>query len=1227
MKKVLSLALVIVMIFSAIPVTVSAAEEVTTITTVAQLVAIADNLSGNYKLGNDIDLSDYGAWAPIGGSTAFSGTFEGNGKTIKGLTVNTSSQYGGLFGNVSGTVKNLNVEGSVTVNMTSNSATSIYAGLVAGNVGYFGTIDSCSASGNVTATLNCSASSSFLSSPKGYAYAGGIVGSSSSFYEFSELSHKSGTVTATANMTNKGNAFAYSGGIAGKTGATIADSYNKGDVKATATASSGETTAYSGGISGYGKNFATSYNTGNISATGTTLANAGAVAGYATGTAKSCYYLSGCATNAFGGYSEDTAPAATSLSSTNSKKKASYAGFDFDNVWDITNYITTPSHYEKDEIITGTVAVTGTFQCGNTLTADMSGVAPEKAWNGTIKQVKYQWYRGVEEKDTESNQTVINYTAISSATSNTYKITESDLGKYIKLVVRGRLTYGGMLESKGTKVEKLTPATPSAPVVEEVGDTFVVVKAVNGAEYGYAKSSFISWGSTITWGSNNKIEGLSPSTKYKLYVRIPESATTNASANSEATEITTFEEGYNPYTVSGSVSISGTGEYGQTLTADISALVAGKSGATYSYQWNRDGVAISGATSKTYKIIADDIGTKITVTVTANSPFEGSLISNTISVTLAEPKNLSIKNTETGITLEWSKVSGATGYVVYQRGTFSWTAVATVDTNTYSVGGLTSGTTYQYTVSAKRGDVEGAKNSTGVSIVYIDAPQNFSADEFVANQATLTWTAVSNAKSYNIYRGTATGELSLIKEGVTGTEYQDTTTTKGSTYNYAIEAVSGDYASAQSDIATIKITGTATHRYNAWVVDKEPTCTQAGSRHRDCTMCDDVQTETLPATGHNYGDWTVLQEPTCTETGSRYRTCSVCSYNDTEIIPAKKHTYGDWIIDKEATCTETGLKHRLCMVCSYVNEKTISEKGHIETDWIIDKEATVNAAGKKHKDCSRCKNTIKTVKIPQLKCARPVLTKVFNTDGDIKIRWGAVTGADIYRVYRKVSGGEYEYIGSTTKTYYVDTQASAGKTCRYRIRVKNEAGYSTYSVSIAIKHIDEPALKTIDNSAYGVKLDWDKVTGAKTYSIYRKVSGGEYEYIDATSNTYFTDKTAKSGTKYYYAIRGKNEESVSSQSASLSKYYLADPTLKTVTSTTSGIKLSWSEVTGAEGYIVYRKTDSGSYEKIKTLKGVTALSYTDSSAKKGTKYSYKVKAYYSKTYSAYSNAKALTDKY
>ena len=142
MKKVFALALAIVMIFSAIPVTVFAAESVTTISTAAQLAAIANDLSGNYKLTDDIDLSDYGAWTPIGGSTAFSGTFEGNNKKITGLTVNTSSQYGGLFGNVSGTVKNLN--------LTNVDASGYgYVGGLVGSAENSSEIVNCSANGNI----------------------------------------------------------------------------------------------------------------------------------------------------------------------------------------------------------------------------------------------------------------------------------------------------------------------------------------------------------------------------------------------------------------------------------------------------------------------------------------------------------------------------------------------------------------------------------------------------------------------------------------------------------------------------------------------------------------------------------------------------------------------------------------------------------------------------------------------------------------------------------------------------------------------------------------------------------------------------------------------------------------------------------------------------------------------------------------------------------------------
>ena len=173
----------------------------------------------------------------------------------------------------------------------------------------------------------------------------------------------------------------------------------------------------------------------------------------------------------------------------------------------------------------------------------------------------------------------------------------------------------------------------------------------------------------------------------------------------------------------------------------------------------------------------------------------------------------------------------------------------------------------------------------------------------------------------------------------------------------------------------------------------------------------------------------------------------------------------------------------------------------------------------------------------------------------------------------------------------------------------------------------KPALKSIENTQYGVLTKWSKVKGADSYRVYRKTSKSEWEYLDSTKNVYFTDKTAKSGTKYYYAVRARNEAGNSSLSSSFSKYYLADPTLNTPSSSSKGIGLRWSKVEGAEGYMVYRKTADGSYKLLTIEEGISNVTFRDTSAEKGTKYYYKVKAYYSKTYSAYSNTKSVTDKY
>lgn len=67
----------------------------------------------------------------------------------------------------------------------------------------------------------------------------------------------------------------------------------------------------------------------------------------------------------------------------------------------------------------------------------------------------------------------------------------------------------------------------------------------------------------------------------------------------------------------GDVSITGDAEQGGTLTADTSAIEDsdGLDGATFTYQWQRDGEDVDGATGETYDLTEEDVGSVMTVVV------------------------------------------------------------------------------------------------------------------------------------------------------------------------------------------------------------------------------------------------------------------------------------------------------------------------------------------------------------------------------------------------------------------------------------------------------------------------------------------------------------------------------------------------------------------------------------------------------------------------------------
>ena len=171
-----------------------------------------------------------------------------------------------------------------------------------------------------------------------------------------------------------------------------------------------------------------------------------------------------------------------------------------------------------------------------------------------------------------------------------------------------------------------------------------------------------------------------------------------------------------------------------------------------------------------------------------------------------------------------------------------------------------------------------------------------------------------------------------------------------------------------------------------------------------------------------------------------------------------------------------------------------------------------------------------------------------------------------------------------------------------------------------------PVVK-IGNSAASGKpmLTWNAVEGATSYRIYRSTSRGSgYSLLGTVTATSYTNTGAKAGTTYYYRVKACNDAGLSPYSNIVSGQVKSvtpkpsAPVVKIGNSASSGKPmLTWNAVSGATSYKVYRATaKNGAYSLLGT---VTATSYTNTGAKAGTTYYYKVKAVNSAGESAYSN--------
>lgn len=254
------------------------------------------------------------------------------------------------------------------------------------------------------------------------------------------------------------------------------------------------------------------------------------------------------------------------------------------------------------------------------------------------------------------------------------------------------------------------------------------------------------------------------------------------------------------------------------------------------------------------------------------------------------------------------------------------------------------------------------------------------------------------------------------------------------------------------------------------------------------------------------------------------------------------------------------------------------------------------------------------------------------TASSATLSWNAVPGATGYVVERYSSSKKaYVTAGKTAGTSYTVKGLYSYTSYYFRVKAYITADNGTvYSlsadkVSARTKLGQVTGLKASSKTSASVSLTWDKVRNAKGYRVEQYTGGKWVKLANVTANTYNVTGL-KASTRYAFRVRAYYSSKVYGAYSSNLWVYTNLPKvtgLKVSTVTSSSAKLSWSKVSGATSYVVYRSTDGKTWKQIKI---VTGTSYTATGLYSGKNYWFRVAAYSNKikSYGDYSSSVKTT---
>ena len=639
-----------------------------------------------------------------------------------------------------------------------------------------------------------------------------------------------------------------------------------------------------------------------------------------------------------------------------------------------------------------------------------------------------------------------------------------------------------------------------------------------------------------------------------------------------------------------------------------------------SYNIFRNGLLIDNVTETTY-IDTDSSGGNYQIQAVENSvnSVKSAVVTLVIVINLDQPSNLVATAGNQIVNLSWDEVDRATTYRITRNGN----TLATTEDPQFSDSTVTNGKTYFYRVIAVHGSFESFPSnsvSTTPQVPAPGAPIGFAATAG-DTQVSLTWSAVSGATSYKVYRGS-----SLIATQ-SGTTYADTGLSNGTAYSYTVKATNagGDSVASSSISATPKIpapsapTGLQATAGNASVSLSWSASATATSYK---VLRGGVQIGTSNTT--TYTDSTAVNGTSYTYTvkatnvgGDSVASSSTSATPVAPIAPPSapanvQATAGNASVSLSWSASATATSYKVLrggVQIGTSNTTTYNDSTAVNgTSYTYTVKAS-NAGG----DSVASSSTSATPQIPAP--SAPASLSATASNNKVTLSWASAATATSYKVYR-----DGTLLASPSATSYVDSTAVNGTAYSYTVSAVNEGGESGQSSSAsATPQVTAPGVPTGFIATPGstqVSLSWSATSGASSYKIYRAGV-----FIATQSATTYTDTGLSNGTAYSYTVKASNAggDSAASSSVSATPQVPAPSSAPANVQATAGnasVSLSWAAVSGATSYKVLR----GGVQ-IGTSNTTT---YTDSTAVNGTAYSYTVKASNAGGDSAASSAASAT---